>query len=79
MRYRRTKKPKPRLPLTGYCPDCDKIRYMSRPDARKAARRQSQRMREYPCPVDGQFYHLTSWGPQSRVAWYREREMTTEE
>lgn len=74
MVHKRTKKPQPRLPLTGYCPDCDKIRYLTRADARQAADRKSQRMRPYRCPVNGTFWHLTSWQPQSRVAWYREKE-----
>ncbi len=74
MSHRRSKKPSPRLPLTGYCPDCDKLRYTSRAEARKAANRQSKRMRVYSCPVNDTFWHTTSWGPQSRVAWYRERD-----
>lgn len=78
MSHKRTRRPQPRLPLTGYCADCDKIRHVSRADARASARRQSQRMRVYICPVDEIFWHTTSWGPQSRVAWYRERDAIQE-
>lgn len=74
MSHKRSKKPQPRLPLTGYCPDCDKIRYTTRAEARDAANRQSRRMRVYRCPANDTFWHTTSWGPQSRVAWYRERD-----
>ena len=79
MAHRRTKKPQPRLPLTGYCQPCDKIRYMTRADARKAARAQGQRMRVYRCPDDDTFWHKASWQPQSRVAYYRDQEAQEEE
>lgn len=74
MTPKRTKKPQPRLPLTGYCPECDKIRYMTRAEARQAADRIGKRMRPYRCPDNDLFWHLASWQPQSRVAWYRDKE-----
>jgi hypothetical protein len=74
MTHRRSKKPPPRVPVTGYCDDCGKLRYMSRAEARKAATRQSRRMRVYRCPDNDEFWHTTSWGPATRVEWYRERD-----
>jgi len=77
MAHKRTKRPQPKLPLTGYCPDCDKIRYMSRADARRAAHTIGRRSRAYQCPADGTFWHLTSWQPAGRVAYYRSKEAGT--
>lgn len=78
---KRTKKPPPRLPLTGYCTPCGKVRYMSRADARRSAIKMPRRMRAYRCPEPGQaqFWHLTSWQPASRVAYYRDKEAVTGE
>jgi hypothetical protein len=74
MAHRRSKKPPPRVPVTGYCDDCGKLRYMSRAEARKAAIRQSRRMRVYRCPGSDEFWHTTSWAPATKVEWYREQE-----
>ncbi len=49
------------LPIRAACPDCGKIRYPSRRDARRFAARiyQGGRARAYRC---GDFWHLTSGG-----------------
>ena len=73
-RAKKAKRLAPRLPLTGWCPECEKVRYLSRADARLSAKRMSQRMRVYPCPRNKQFWHLTHWAPQGRVTYYRDRE-----
>ena len=53
------------------CPDCGKLCYASRAEAKRAARAMSgtgvTKMRPYAC---GQFWHLTSW-PASAVAGSR--------
>lgn len=56
------------------CPDCGKIRYLTRPDAKRAGRQYGKRMRAYRCPVSSEFWHLASFGPAGRVAFYREQE-----
>jgi hypothetical protein len=53
------------------CPADGKLRYLTRADAKRAARVKSRRLRAYRC---GQFWHLASYGPAGRVAFYRERE-----
>jgi len=49
------------LPVRATCPDCGKIRYPSRREARRFAARlyQDGRARAYQC---GSFWHLTSQG-----------------
>ena len=61
--------------LASVCPDCGKVRYLSRADAKRAARAKSQRARAYRC---GQFWHLTHFGPASKVAYYREQAASRE-
>jgi len=73
-RARKARRLAPRLPLTGYCQECAKVRYLSRSDARLSADRMPQRMRAYRCPGNEQFWHLASWAPAGRVAYYRDRE-----
>lgn len=53
----------------GTC-QCGKVRYITRKAARAAARKLSRRCRAYRC---GDYWHLASYQPQSRVMWYRER------
>lgn len=55
---------------TASCPDCGKVRYLTRADAKRSARRQSRRMRAYRC---GQFWHLATFGAYQRVVFYREK------
>lgn len=52
------------------CPGCGKVRHLSRPAAKRSAKMQGRRMRAYRC---GDFWHLTSYQPHGRAAWYRER------
>jgi hypothetical protein len=58
-----------RQPYTGTCPDCGKVRYLTRADAKQALKRQSRRNRIYRC---GDFWHTASWQPQDRILAYRE-------
>lgn len=60
------------LAFTGTvtCPDCGKVRYGSRKQAKAVARRMSRRQRVYQC---GGFWHTTSWDPAGKVIFYRER------
>lgn len=63
------------LALSGArCPDCGKVRYVSRRAARKAASQlpqsQGRRMRAYKC---GEFWHLTSQGT-AKVTYFRDQD-----
>jgi len=52
----------------GRCPDCGKLRYATRSEARKAARQQGGHLHPYRC---GDYWHLTSYSHLQRAA-YRE-------
>lgn len=51
------------------CQECGKLCYRSRAEARRAAKRHGTNRRAYRC---GAYWHLASYQPASRVAWYRE-------
>jgi hypothetical protein len=58
-----------REPVIGAaCPDCGKIRYPSRAEARRHARRHGTRRRAYRC---GEFWHLASYKDAADVAYFR--------
>ena len=52
------------------CPDCGKLRYCSKAEAKQAERRMfpRKRSRAYQC---GDFWHLATWQPAAKVAFYR--------
>jgi hypothetical protein len=66
-------RPETQRPPAASCPVCGKVRYLSRADAKRAARRQGRRCRAYHC---GDFWHLADYQPAAKVAFYREQEKT---
>lgn len=45
--------------LAERCPECGKVRYVSRKDAKKERRRfRGSGMNAYPCPENPNFFHL---------------------
>lgn len=64
----------------GRCPEpCGKTRFLTRKDARREAARHANRLRAYSgddplaLPSCTGYWHLASYAPQARVAFYRER------
>jgi hypothetical protein len=72
--HRRTKRPPPVKPPTGYCTHCGKVVYYKRADAKAAAKTLGLRQRVYPCPENESHYHRATWQPQGRIAFYRQRD-----
>ena len=59
-----------RYPPAGTCPECGKLCYTSRREARRDAGKHGTRRRAYRC---GNLWHLATYQPAAKVAWYRER------
>ena len=71
MSVRRSARPSPENVIrSSRCPDCGKMRYESKADAKKSQRQQGrQNSRYYRC---GDYWHATNWVSAENVRAWRE-------